>query len=108
MNIDRNINQTGKGKYILINNRKIPGNLRTPQELAAAILANPECVEFGLVRDPNEFFVIKLKDRYAGRALSAYANAVDLDPEGDREYAIAVTEIANRSGLFHPQCKRPS
>ena len=48
MKLDRDINPTGKGKYALINMRKINGDPRTPQELAAAILAHPEAVEFGI------------------------------------------------------------
>lgn len=72
MKLDRNINPSGKGKYALINLRKIPGAPRTAEELAASILANPECVEFGMVGSPDEFWVIKLKDRYAGRALAAH------------------------------------
>lgn len=107
MKLDRNINQSGKGKYALINLRKIPSDPRTPEDLAAAILANPECVEFGMVGSPDEFWVIKLKDRYANRALVGYAKAIDLDAEGDQEYALEVSQLANRSGLAHPNCKRP-
>ena len=107
MKLDRNINKSGKGKYALINLRKIPSDPRTPVELAEAILTNPECVEFGMVGSPDEFFVIKLKDRYASRALAGYAQAVDLDAEGDQEYSLEMSKIANRSGLAHPLCKRP-
>jgi hypothetical protein len=107
MQLDRNINKTGKGKYALINLRKIPTDPRTPLELAAAIMENPECVEFGAVGSPDEFWLIKLKDRYAGKALSAYAKAIDLDPDGDQEYCLEMQAIANRSGLAHPLCKRP-
>lgn len=107
MKLDRNINESGKGKYALINLRKIPSDPRTAEELAAAIIANPECVEFGMVGSPDEFWVIKLKDRYASRALIGYAKAVDLDPEGDEEYGCEVERLANRSGLAHPLCKRP-
>lgn len=107
MKLDREINPSGKGKYALINMRKIPTDPRTPQELAAAILANPECVEFGEVGSPDEFWVIKLKDKYARRALCAYAKAVDLDAGGDQEYSQVVQSLANRSGRFHPLCKMP-
>ena len=107
MNLDRNINESGKGKYALINLRKIPSDPRTPEELATAILLNPECVEFGMVGDPDEFFVIKLKDRFSRAALSAYARVVELDTEGDKEYLVDLLDLADRSGSAHPLCKRP-
>ncbi len=56
MKLDRNTNPDGKGKYALI-------NLRTNK------------VEWGNNLE-DEFFVIKLKDRFAERALRAYALAV--------------------------------
>ena len=107
MKLDRNANADGKGKYAIINLRLIIGNPQTPQELAAAILVNPESVEFGRVGSPDEFWVIKLKDRYAGPALERYAESVLRDKYGDREYADEILELANRSGQAHPLCKRP-
>lgn len=54
MKLDRNINPSGKGKYTVINMRKIPSFPQNAQELAAAILANPECVDLvRLVRRMN-------------------------------------------------------
>lgn len=104
MKLDRNINPTGKGKYALINMRKIEGDPRTPQELAAAILANPECVEFGAIGTPDEFWLLKLKDEYADASLFAYAGkALPNDPE----FAAEVAAMANRSGPNSPFCKRP-
>lgn len=104
MQLDRNLNPSGKGKYALIGLRKIPGDPRTPQELAAAILANPECVEFGEAGGPNEFFVIKLKDENADAGLYGYAGkAIRKDPE----YAGEVAEMAARSGHNSPFCKAP-
>jgi hypothetical protein len=105
--LDRNINHSGKGKYALINLRKIPTNPSTPHELAAAILANPEAVEFGTVGTPNEFWLIKLKDQYAANALFGYAAAVASDPDGDAQYYTEVMEMAHRSGPMHPLCNRP-
>ncbi len=104
MQLDRNLNPDGKGKYALINLRKIPGFPKTPQELAAAILANPECVEFGEPGTPNEFWLIKLKDRHARPALEAYADSAR---ETDPEFAVVVQELADRSGDRHVLCKEP-
>jgi hypothetical protein len=39
--------------------------------------------------------------------LHSYAQAVDLDAEGDREYSLGMSQLANRSGLALPYCKRP-
>lgn len=104
MKLDRNLNENGKGKYALINLRKIAGNPQTPQELAAEILANPQCVEFGLVGSQDEFWVIKLKDKYAYASLHAYASAAAQD---DPEYADQVSDLANRAGKNSPFCKTP-
>lgn len=104
MKLDRNINPTGKGKYAVINMRKIPGYPGTPEELAAAILANPECVEWGHVGAEDEFWLIKLKDRYAEPSLRSYATAAQKD---DPEYAEQVFALANRAGLNSPFCKSP-
>lgn len=106
MKLDRSINPTGKGKYALINLRKIPGDPRTPKELAEAILRNPECVEFGCVGGSDEFFLIKLKDRCAEFALRAYSEAA-ITFIGDEEYAAQVRELADRAGLNSPYCKAP-
>jgi hypothetical protein len=84
MKLDRNVNDDGKGKYSLINNRT--GETQhgdTPED---------------------EFFVIKLKDKYAQAALVSYANAAAQD---DTEYANEVMEMATRSGPAHPLCKMP-
>jgi hypothetical protein len=107
MKLDRNINPSGKGKYAVINLRKIPTTPTTPQELATAILANPESVEFGAMGSPDEFWLIKLKDRYATPALMGYAMGIAFDDEGDPEYQAEVIEMGKRSGTMHPLCKRP-
>lgn len=104
MKLDRDINPTGKGKYALINLRKLPGDPRDAGELAVAIASHPEAVEFGRVGEPTEFFAIKLSDLYARAALIAYAEAARAD---DPEYADAVLEMASRAGRLHPLCKRP-
>lgn len=104
MQLDRNINPTGKGKYALINMRKIEGDPRTAEDLAAAILAHPEAVEFGTAGTPGEFFVIKLKDEHAQAALDAYAQSAAAQ---DIQYAAEIERLAARSGSNHPNCKRP-
>ena len=84
MKLDQNINYDGKGKYALI-------NLRTNQ------------VHWGKPHSEHEFFVIKLKDKYASAALFAYACAAEAD---DPEYAAEVRNLAQRSHN-HPYAKQP-
>lgn len=103
MKLDRNINDTGKGKYALVLLRSIPGDPRTPEELAAAILEHPECVDFGAKGSDGEFFVLRLKDRYTPAALHAYANAAADD---DEEWAMQVAQMAARAE-HHPGQKAP-
>jgi len=104
MKLDRNLNPGGKGKYALVNLRKIPGDPRTAQDVAAAIFVNPECIQFGIVGEPDEFWLIKLKDKYAAAALVAYAEAAQAD---DPEYANQVREMLKRAGTESPFCKAP-
>jgi len=84
MKLDRNINPDGRGKYALLNLRK-------------------NTIEWGDTQQ-DEFFVIKLKDRYAAEALYAYALEAEDD---DAEYAGEVRKLADRAGPRHPLCRRP-
>jgi hypothetical protein len=86
LKLDRNVNLDGKGKYALL-------NLRTDR------------VEWGAVGEPDEFFVIKMKDRCAEAALRSYADEAELVGMG--EWAKEVRELAARSGPNHPLCKLP-
>lgn len=104
MKLDRNLSPSGKGKYALINLRKIDGDPRTPEAMAAAILAQPEAVQLGIVGEPDEFWLIKLKDKYAAAALQAYADAAQAD---DPEYANQVRDMVQRAGPNSPFCKTP-
>ena len=103
MQLDRSINQTGKGKYALIKLREITGDPRTPEELAAAILAHPECVDWGARHSGSEFFLLRLKDKYAHPALMAYATAA---AEDDEEWANQVLALAYKA-KHNPGTKVP-
>lgn len=104
MKLDRNLNPSGKGKYALINLRKLDGDPRTPQDMAAALLDQPEALQLGITGQADEFWLIKLKDKYAAVALKAYADAARAD---DPEYANQVEEMAHRAGPNSPYCKAP-
>ena len=104
MQLDRNTNPSGKGKYALVNLRKIEGDPRTPEAMAEALKAYPGAIEFGFVGAPDEFWPIKLKDKYAAAALAAYADAAQAD---DPEYAQQVRDLLKRAGPNSPFCKAP-
>jgi len=85
MKLDRNKNANGKGKYALL-------NLRTNK------------IEWGAVGEPDEFFLIKLRDKHAKAALEAYADSIVRE---DPEFAEEVMELAMRAGADNPYCKAP-
>ena len=57
----RNTTPSGKGEYAVINMRKLHGDPHTAQDLAEAILAHPDAVEWCTAGTDGEFFLIKLK-----------------------------------------------
>jgi hypothetical protein len=107
MKLDRNVNTNGRGKYAVINLRKLPDDpgKRADCEHAMRILEDNGCLFNESVGGEFEHFTLMLKDKYAPHALEAYAKAARAD--GEREYATAVQALAARSGVGHPNCKRP-
>lgn len=111
MKLDRNINANGRGKYALLKLRKLDDWLTSgafaevPKPIvdAIALLEKEGILDWGNTPE-TEFFVIRLKDRYASGGLFGYARDADLH---DHEYAKEVAEMAMRSGQNHPNCKRP-
>jgi hypothetical protein len=114
MKLDRNIpDNEGCGKYAVINLRRlneICGSPSTFERWTPAVaealktLEEVRCLEWGETNGPNEFFLIKLKDRHAAAALNAYATSV---AQSDQEFAREVFELAARSGPAHLLCKEP-
>lgn len=111
--LDRDINEDGLGKYAIINLRKLQevcGNPSTFERWTPGVaqalktLEEAGALEWGRTGDPDEFFLIKLKDRYAETGLKGYAEAACVD---DPEYADAVFDLSQRAGLNSPYCKRP-
>jgi len=96
MKLDRNINADGKGKYALI-------KLRTA---LIRVAANPGLMEFSRAdvdfgdTPETDFFVIRLKDKYAGAALHAYAEAAKAD---DLEYATEIDALAQAADRRMPK-----
>jgi hypothetical protein len=115
MKLDRNINGNGSGKYGLIKNRRLAqirawdggdGEIADQQavEDALSLLECVGLVEWGYPNTESEFFVIKLRDRFAHSALTAYVITASF---ADPEYAKDVRELADRSGLYSSFCKIP-
>lgn len=113
MKMDRNIADDGLGKYAVINLRKLNetcGNAGTFQRWTPKVqeaidtLESVGALEWGRTGEPDEFFLIKLKDINADYALIAYADQANYT---DKEFAGEVYELAKRSGANSPYCKHP-
>lgn len=106
MKMDRNINDDGLGKYAVINLRNLKRYMNVPEvKEALEVLKAADALEWGCVGEPDEFFLIKLKDINAEHALVAYADQANHN--GDKEFAGEVYEMARRSGRHNPHCKHP-
>ncbi len=112
MQLDRNLpDNDGRGKYALLLLRKLDdcrrGTFRElPKDMEAALklLTDEGIIDLGISLTDQEFFVIRLKDRFAQDALDAYAHAaVEVDPEWSEE----VRALARRAGPANPWCKYP-
>jgi hypothetical protein len=102
MKLDRNLG-IGRGKYALIKLRDSgPLEESLNPELVPVLITPVNAVDFGGTAD-TDFFVIRLKDKYAAKALTAYACAA---AEDDPEYAEEILELA-RLAENHPNKKRP-
>ena len=84
MRLQRSTSEDGRGKYAIVDNR------------------TGEIIE-SVVDSPEEFFVLKLKDRHAAAALIAYAESI---AKSDPQFAMDVMILAKRS-IRHPQRKEP-
>ncbi len=110
MKLDRNTNETGQGKYALLKMRDLylfePQSLNDPSPIGDALelLASNGLLDYGEAGTEREFFVIRLRDKYAAAALFAYAEAARAD---DGEYADEIIELALHSGENSPFCKVP-
>lgn len=112
MRLDRNINPNGRGKYALLKLRKLDdytehgpfGDLAAPVADAIKVLETAGILDWGNTVG-SEFFVIRLKDKYADDALFRYSLSAKYD--GEIDYAREIEEMANRAGTNHPNCKKP-
>ena len=101
MRLDRNITKPRRGKYALIKLRiDQPHDCEQwPRDYAI----RKDAVDFGDSAD-TDFFVIRLKDKYAAPALAAYAMAAYQD---DQEYGLEVLNLAKQAAE-HPKKQNPT
>lgn len=102
MKLDRNVNPDGRGKYALLKLRRQAKPFTVELQDCAAKLRDAGLLDFGDTAE-DEFFVIRLKDKYAAAALDAYATAAFND---DPEYAREIAVLANKADN-HPLKKKP-
>lgn len=105
MKLDRNINQSGKGKYALVRLRGIEAGSEAHKLLWQ--LYDLGVLDWGMVGDPDEFFVMKLKDKFSYRGLLGYMKGIELEETPEFEFAQAILDMAKRAGPNSPYCKIP-
>jgi hypothetical protein len=115
MKLDRNLNKDGKGKYALIQLRKVRRGSEEWRMLL--VLHEKGILEWGYVGDIDEFFTIKLRDKYSDSGLRGYRTAVEKDAAKNSndnvkfkdlmEYARQILDMENRSGSLSEFCKDP-
>ena len=91
MKLDRNITEPRRGKYALIKLRMAELRFTETASGQEYVGVQSEAVDFGDTPE-TEFFVIRLRDKYAAAALAAYAGAAMRD---DMEYAVEVLKLAS-------------
>ena len=102
MKLDRNINTNGWGKYALPKLRRQATPFTPELQECAQKLKDAGLLDFG-DNPETDFFVIRLKDKYAAPALGAYAAAVLRD---DPEYAEEIFTLAGMAAA-HPNQRIP-
>lgn len=119
MKLDRNINNDGAGKYALLKlrvYRDLADDARKRAADAMALLEGYGILDWGIPESESEFFLIRLKDKYAGDAIRAYADAVQKDAQQERnevasrdkyQWAVEVLKLCERAGDLSPFCKQP-
>jgi len=96
MKLQPNLYLNGSGKYALIDLDSLEESERETihDSLIPYVLLHKRNIELGVVGDPDEFIVIKLRDPYAYRALLAYANEVQCQ---DPDFANNIRKLALRA-----------
>lgn len=93
MKLDRNVDRGGRGKYALVNMRKLIPVLdksvtvtHTVEDSrirkAFEILLEAGIITLGNETPGDQFFVMKYKDKFTAPALAAYAEAIAVEAHG--------------------------
>ncbi len=92
MKLDRNINPDGRGKYALINMRRVAEltaeTCASPTgeiNQALRVLAKFGALTYGFESEGEQFFVMKYKDRFTAAGLRGYAKACREESDAIRE-----------------------
>lgn len=104
MQLDRNRNKDGTGKYALVLLRRTGPLEKTKLQGHHDLyyVLNDRCVDLGTTPD-TEFFVLRLKDKHAAAALYAYAESIEAE---DPQFSLEVRDLAVRSEE-HPNRQAP-
>ncbi len=123
MKLDRNTNRDGRGKYALVNMRKmvplldrsfdrsVPDDVRDELAVAAFnLLVSKGIITLGNETPGDQFFVMKYKDRFTASGLRGYAKdvaevAVARQDSELKEFAqqmFTEAELASRLGTRIP------
>ncbi|HEX5244082.1 MAG TPA: hypothetical protein VFW23_12530, partial [Tepidisphaeraceae bacterium] len=107
--LDRSVNVEGMGKYALVKLRKLAEYRGGPHAPAIRdainTLVERGILDWGARNTESEFFVIRLKDKYAQGPLCEYATAAEND--GEWEYGKDVRDMALRACPASKWCKKP-
>jgi hypothetical protein len=104
MKLDRNL-KPFEGKYALIKLRELQMLRKNIRDCAlTSVMVPTAAIDFGDTKD-SDFFVIRLKDKYAYDALMAYSAAAAAD--GQMEWSEEVLELA-RLAATHPNKQMPT
>lgn len=104
MRLDRNITTPRRGKYALI---KLRQSHLEPTVVAAALASGrpaeveAHAIDFGDT-DESDFFVIRLRDKYAANALHAYSASCRAD---DPEFSREILDLANKAARMQNKQK---
>lgn len=98
MKLDRNVTPNKTGKYALV---RLRNSFSSEDEANLKRLDLAGHIDFGIGAD--DFFVIRLKDKYAAPALGAYAMAAFQD---DPEWGMEILNLAKMAAEHRGQ-RRP-
>lgn len=107
MKLDRNTNRGGRGKYALVNMRKLIPRLdrvtsdpESKYDLAVDafdLLVKEGIITLGTESPGEQFFVMKYKDKFTAAGLQGYAHAVTAEANTLNDDSLA--EYANQ--MYH-------